>query len=80
MVLSLFGIFMAVMIYAPVFVGKLISLRLMPHDSISLFLALLHIRMGFLELSSAPWIATRCDFDRVGIRDFLRLIYFSFSE
>jgi hypothetical protein len=41
--------FMAVMIYAPVFVGKLISLRLMPHDSISLFLALLHIRMGFLE-------------------------------
>jgi hypothetical protein len=54
MVLSLFGIFhvdlMAVAIYAPVFVGKLISSRLMPHDSIiSIFLALLHIRMGFLE-------------------------------
>jgi hypothetical protein len=29
--------FMAVMINAPVFVGKLISLRFMPHDSIRLF-------------------------------------------
>jgi hypothetical protein len=79
MVLSLFGIFymdfIAAMIYAPVFAGKLTFLRLIPHDSISLFLAFLHIRIGFLELSSALWIA-RCDFDRVGIRDysFLRSI------
>jgi hypothetical protein len=84
MVLPLFGIFrmdfMAAMINAPIFVGKLISLRLMPHDSISLFLALLHISSGFLELSSALWIATRCDFDRVGIHDSLRLTNFSFFE
>jgi hypothetical protein len=39
------------MIYAPVFAGKLIFLRLIPHDSIS---SLLHIRIGFLELYLQP--------------------------
>ena len=74
MVLPLFGIFrmdfIAAMINAPIFVGKLISLRLMPHDSISLFLALLQISSGFLELSSALWIVTRCECHRVGIHYF----------
>jgi hypothetical protein len=72
MVLPLFGIFrmdfMAAMINAPIFVGKLISLR---HDSISLFLALLQISSGFLELSSALWIVTRCECHRVGIHLFV---------
>ena len=70
MVLPLLGIFrmdfMAAMNNAPIFVGKLNSLRLM-HDSISLFLALLQISSGFLELSSALWIVTRCECHRVGI-------------
>jgi hypothetical protein len=89
---------MAVMIDGPVVIWKLNLLRLIPHDQISLFRALPHICIEYLELSSgflgyfclwiifpallALWVATRCDFDRVGIRDYplLGLIHFSFSE